>query len=62
MNQKNEIIDSVAHIQKELKLGSSAPPRAHLIRSVLSADLGMRYKKIVPIAWTANSQRILILR
>ena len=62
MNRKNQIIDSVAYIQKELKLGSSKKPRAHLIRSVLRQDLGMRYKKIVPIAWTANSHRNLILR
>lgn len=62
MNRKNEIIDSVAHIQKELKIGSGDPPRAHLVRSVLRKDLGMSYRKIVPIAWTANSHRNLILR
>ena len=25
-------------------------------------DLGMRYKKVIPVAWTANSHRNLILR
>ena len=61
MNKNHQIIDSVAHIQKELKLGSTEPPKAHLIRSILRTDLGMKYKKIKPISWTANSHRNLIL-
>ena len=62
MNKKDEFIDSAAHVQKVLKLGDSGPPKTCLIRSVLKKDLGMRYKKVSPIAWTANSFRNLILR
>ena len=62
MNKRNQFIDSVAYVQKELELVTAGPPKAHLIRSVLKKDLGMTFKKVNGIAWTANSHRNLILR
>lgn len=62
MNQREEFIDSAAHVQKEIKKEGEQTVKSYVVRDVLRKDLGMRYKKINPIAWTANSNRNLILR
>ena len=62
MNQKDKFIDSVGFIKKEIDAAGGDTPKEFVIRSVLKKDLGMRYKKVNGIAWTANSHRNLILR
>ena len=44
MNKKDVFIDSVSYIQKELKLGGTQPPKAHLVRRILRKDVKMRFK------------------
>ena len=62
MNQENHFIDSAACVQKELKKEGIAVPKVNVVRNILKKDLGMSYRKVNPIAWTANSHRNLILR
>ena len=62
MNQENHFIDSAACVQKELKKEGIPVPKVNVVRNILKKDLGMSYRKVNPIAWTANSHRNLILR
>ena len=62
MNQRDEFIDSAAHVQKELEKVGGKKAKSHVVQSVLRKDLGMRYKKVKAVSWTANSHRNLILR
>jgi hypothetical protein len=62
MNQENHFIDSAAYVQKELKKEGLPVPKVNVVRNILKKDLGMSYRKVNPIAWTANSHRNLILR
>ena len=62
MNMREEFIDSVAHVENGLKAEKIEPPKSHVLRSIMRNDLEMKFKKIIPVAWTANSPRNLILR
>ena len=62
MNKRDVFIDSVAQVSKELEGEKCPAVKGHVIRSIMRQDLGMRYKKIAAISWTANSHRNLILR
>ena len=63
MNDKNVILTSVAQVKRHLEeeLGNNKI-KATLVRSVMSKDMGMRYRKITRINWTQNSMGNLILR
>ena len=61
MNMRDEFIDSAARVQKEFEKRGGPETKTHVVQSVLRKDLGMRFKKVSPIALTANSHRNLIL-
>jgi len=62
LNENQEVIDSVAHVQKTIKSQHGQNLKPWQIRRVMKEELGMSYKKIKPVAWQANSTRNLILR
>lgn len=62
MSAREEFIDSVAHVEKELEKTAGPQVKSHVLRHIMRYDLKMRYKKIIPLALTANSPRNLILR
>ena len=62
MSAREDFIDSVAHVQKELEKAAGPQAKSHVLRHIMRHDLKMRYKKIIPLALTANSHRNLILR
>ena len=50
------------HVKKRLKEENQIESKEHLIRDVMKRDLGMKYKKVLPVPIQANSVRNLILR
>ena len=62
LDRQGEFIDSTMHVKKRLKEEKQIEYKEHLIRDVMRRDLGMKYKKVKPVAIQANSARNLILR
>ena len=63
MNDQNVIITSVAQVKRHVEEEHGNDKiKASVIRSVMSKDMGMRYRKITRINWTHNSMGNLILR
>jgi hypothetical protein len=62
MNQLNVFVDSAAFVQKELLKDKELLATEQEITKVMREDLGMRYKKLVPISIHGNSAKNLVLR
>ena len=62
MDKRHQFIDSVAFVLKRIKKEDSLEFKKHQIHQVMKQDLKMRFRKVKPIAITANSPRNLILR
>ena len=53
--KEDHFIESIKDFQEELKREHQLQLKKSFIRAVMREELGMRYKKVKPIAWTANS-------
>ena len=62
MNQYNVIIDSAKAVRKALLENDELDATEREIRQVMREDLGMRYRKLVPVSIHGNSEKNLVLR
>lgn len=62
MNQLNVFVDSAREVRKALMDTTGADVKEPEIRSIMKEDLGMRYRKLVPVSIHGNSQKNLVLR
>ena len=62
MNNSNVFIDSAASIKKHLSDIMGIESDEKEIRRILNQEMGMKYRKIVPVSIHGNSQKNLVLR
>jgi len=62
MYQKEEYFSSVKHIQQKLQDDYGIAMKTHKLMHLLHHHLGMRYKRVHSVSWTANQPKNLILR
>lgn len=62
MDQYNVFIDSSKAVRYALNESTGIDAKEHEIKMVMREDLGMRYRKIVPISVHGNSEKNLVLR
>ena len=62
MNNANVFIDSAASIKKHLSEVMDIKSDEKEIRRILHQEMGMKYRKIVPVSIHGNSQKNLVLR
>ena len=55
MVQENTFIDSIDAVKETLPFSKGNSWRDWEIRKVMREELGMRYKKVIPVAIHANS-------
>jgi predicted transcriptional regulator len=55
MNQEYQFLDSIKTVQKCLKRQHKLKVKPWTIRDIMRNDLGMSFKKVTALAWTANS-------
>ena len=62
MNNANVFIDSATSIKKHLSDIMGIESDEKEIRRILNQEMGMKYRKIVPVSIHGNSQKNLVLR
>ena len=62
MNQLNVFVDSARSVKKVLLEGLDMEASERQIRTIMREDLGMRYRKILPVSIHGNSEKNLVLR
>ena len=62
MNQLNVFVDSARSVKKVLLEGLDMEASERQIRTIMGEDLGMRYRKILPVSIHGNSEKNLVLR
>ena len=62
MNQYNVIINSAKAVRKALMENYDLDATEREVRQVMREDLGMRYRKLVPVSIHGNSEKNLVLR
>ena len=62
MNKRAVVVDSVAMVKDELAETKQVTAKAELVRSVMTEELGMRYRKILKGSLHTNSDKNLLLR
>ncbi len=62
MIAEESFIHSVEFVRKEITERHGVEFKDWKVRQVMKSEMGMSFKKVVPIAWRANSDRNLILR
>jgi hypothetical protein len=62
MNNSNVFIDSAASIKKHSSDIMGIESDEKEIRRILNQEMGMKYRKIVPVSIHGNSQKNLVLR
>lgn len=55
-------VDSAKSVKKALFDSMELDAKENVIRRVMHEDLGMRYRKVVPVAIHSNSEKNLVLR
>jgi len=62
MNQLNVFVDSAGSVRKVLADAMDIKVSEQEIREIMKRDLGMRYRKVLPVSIHGNSERNLVLR
>jgi hypothetical protein len=62
MVEKDQVLDSVEMVTKEIKSSHGVEAKASLVQKVMRVDLGLRWRKIKEVSLQENSVRNLVLR
>ena len=62
LNQKDVFIDSLDMLGERLSLDNGVKVKKRKLIGVVKEDLGMRFKKVHPVSFHANSEKNLVLR
>ena len=62
MNQLNVFVDSAGSVRKVLADAMDVKVSEQEIREIMKRDLGMRYRKVLPVSIHGNNERNLVLR
>lgn len=62
MNKDDIFIDSVQSVRETLAFDHDIEAKTALIRCVMKEEMGMRYRKILPLSIHANTAKNLVCR
>ena len=62
ISRSDIFVDSIKFVQKKIQEIKNVTFKKNFIQKVMKRELKMKYKKMHPVAFTANSVRNLILR